>query len=50
MKHGKRLILREKILLEDQGYDPEKYLRTKRTAECLSFVNIETGVEIEIRY
>jgi hypothetical protein len=50
LKHGKKLTLKEKILLKEQGYNPELYLRVKRTAECLTFVDIDTNKQIEFRY
>lgn len=50
MKNGKRLTKKEKILLENQGYDYKNYLRVMKTAENIKFINIHTGKTIDIKY
>lgn len=49
MKNGKRLTMEEKKFLNNQGFDPNDYLRTKKTAEDYVFYKISTGKLVTIR-
>lgn len=50
LKYGLKLTKAEKILLNSEGYNPEDYLRTKKAAEYLQFINVKTNKILEIRY
>lgn len=43
MKNGKRLTFDQKVLLEQNGYDPGKYLRVKDLPKMLLVVHKVTG-------
>lgn len=47
MKHGKKLTRRQKIILDNMGLKPERYLAVKDTSEELHIVhNVRGTVKI----
>lgn len=50
MKHGKKLTLRQKQILNGLGLDPMDFLRVKISAYDFTVVNIHTGKIQDIRF
>lgn len=49
MKHPRKLKKQEKILLNKEGFDHEKWLAVKRLPDDILFVNVETKEQRWIR-
>ncbi len=49
VKHPRRLTKHEKIMLDDLGFNPADFLRTKRTPEGYEFLQRSTGRIMSVR-
>jgi len=49
LKHGRRLTREEKVFLKKEGYNPQDFLRIKKTAEGYEFLEVQTGKILSIR-